>query len=244
MWFFPFVKIPFSGNVRQGCAIMNQTLVNRLLCCPQFITRDMSDLYNIKLWCWVLGDKPDRVFSVSIEHSADIEYLKKTIQKQKSSFEDITADALHLYKVGWVVHITAGMHILTPGSLNSLWINSSVKVVHKVSILKSARYWTHGEWYCITGRRILRSRFWVLYYCVQLVVSAKHLYIRGHWVKHIFTATISASLSLTSNISDHGKSHHCIRYLLKFCWSPCHLVSSTGECPPTCESTHLPHLSF
>ena len=101
---------------------------------------DMSDSDNIKLWCWVLGDKPARVFSVSIKHSADIEYLKKNIQKQKS-FEDITASALDLYKVGQVVYITAGMQILTPGSLNSLWINSSAKIVHKALILKSVSHW-------------------------------------------------------------------------------------------------------
>ena len=119
----------------------------------------MSDSDNIKLWCWVLGDKPAQVFSVSIERGASIEYLRETIQRQKSSFEDITASALDLYKVGRVVYITAGMHILTPGSLNSLWINSSAKIVHKALILKSVSHWTGGERYRITGKRTLRRRF-------------------------------------------------------------------------------------
>ena len=131
----------------------------RILCCLQFTTMDMSDSDNLELWCWVLGDKPARVFSVSIERSANIGYLKKTIQKQKSSFKDITASALDLYKVGRVVYITAGMQILTPGSLNSLWIISSAKIVHKALILKSVSHWTRGERYRITGRRTLRRRF-------------------------------------------------------------------------------------
>jgi hypothetical protein len=100
----------------------------------------MSDSDNIKLWCWVLGDKSTRVFSVSIERSASIDYLREIIQRRKSSFEDIAASALDLYKVGRVVYITAGMQTLTPGSLNSLWINSSAKIVHKAVILKSVSY--------------------------------------------------------------------------------------------------------
>ena len=138
---------------------MNQTLVNRLLCCLQFTTRDMSDSDNIKLWCWILGDKPAQVFSVSIERSASIEYLKEAIQRRKPSFKDITASTLDLYKVGRVVYITAGMQILTPGSLNSLGINSSAKIVHKALILKSVSHWTGGERYRITGRKTLRRRF-------------------------------------------------------------------------------------
>jgi hypothetical protein len=119
----------------------------------------MSDSDNIKVWCWVLRDKPARVFSVSIKRSARIEDLREAIQRRKSSFEDIIASALDLYKVGRVVYITAGMQILTPGSLNSLWINSSAKNVHKALILKSVSHWTRGETYRITGRRTLRSRF-------------------------------------------------------------------------------------
>jgi crinkler effector protein len=69
----------------------------------------MFDSDNIELWCWVQGDKSAQVFPVSIKRSANIQYLKKAIQKQKSSFKDITASALDLYKVGQVVHITAGI---------------------------------------------------------------------------------------------------------------------------------------
>ena len=119
----------------------------------------MSDSDNIKLWCWVLGDKPARVFSVSIERSASIEYLKETIQRRKSSIEDITASTLDLYKVGRVVYITAGMQTLTPGSLNSLWMISSAKIVHKALILKPVSYWTRGERFRTTGRKTLRRRF-------------------------------------------------------------------------------------
>jgi hypothetical protein len=58
----------------------------------------MSD--EIKLWCWVLGDTPNRVFSVSIKRSDTIHDLKKAIQGQKPSFKDISGDSLALFKVG------------------------------------------------------------------------------------------------------------------------------------------------
>ena len=54
---------------------------------------------EIKLWCWVLGDSPKRVFSVSIERSATIHDLKKAILREKPSFKDINADCLDLFKV-------------------------------------------------------------------------------------------------------------------------------------------------
>ena len=54
----------------------------------------------IMLWCWVLGDPPSRVFSVSVKLSAPIHHLKKAIQAQKPSFKDIAPDALEVYKVG------------------------------------------------------------------------------------------------------------------------------------------------
>lgn len=64
----------------------------------------MSDSDKIKLWCWVLGDTSDRVFSVLIERSASIEDLKEAIQRRKSSFKDIIADSLDVYKVGkWYI---------------------------------------------------------------------------------------------------------------------------------------------
>ena len=49
---------------------------------------------STELWCWVLGDSPERVFSVSIERSAIIHDLKKAILREKPSFKDINADFL------------------------------------------------------------------------------------------------------------------------------------------------------
>jgi Crinkler effector protein N-terminal domain len=60
----------------------------------------MSDSNEIKLWCWVLGDPSDRVFSVSIRRDVTIEKLKEVIQIRKSSFKDIAADSLTVFKVG------------------------------------------------------------------------------------------------------------------------------------------------
>jgi hypothetical protein len=58
---------------------------------------NMSDEMN--LWCWVQGDELDRVFPVSIKHSATIGHLKKAIRAEKPSFEHIPADSLKLFKV-------------------------------------------------------------------------------------------------------------------------------------------------
>ena len=58
----------------------------------------MSD--EIKLWCWVLGDTPNQVFSVSVKRSDTIHVLKKVIQGQKPSFKGISGDSLELCKVG------------------------------------------------------------------------------------------------------------------------------------------------
>ena len=60
----------------------------------------MSASDEIKLWCWVLGDRCERVFSVIIERSAHIEDLKKAIKGKKLSFKDISADSIDLFKVG------------------------------------------------------------------------------------------------------------------------------------------------
>ena len=58
----------------------------------------MSESDKIRLWCWVLGDPYERVFSVIIKRSADIEDLKKAIIQRKPSFN---ADwAKGLFKVG------------------------------------------------------------------------------------------------------------------------------------------------
>ena len=60
----------------------------------------MSKSTEIKLWCWVRGDSPKRVFSVSIERSAPIDDLKIAIQGRKPSFKDIPADSINIYQVG------------------------------------------------------------------------------------------------------------------------------------------------
>ena len=60
----------------------------------------MSEPDEIMLWCWVLGDPPNRAFTVSIKPSAPIHNLKIAIQAQKPSFKDIASDALEVYKVG------------------------------------------------------------------------------------------------------------------------------------------------
>ena len=63
----------------------------------------MSDSDKINLWCWVQGDTSDRVFSVSIERDVTIEKLKEAIKRRKSSFKDIAAQSLTVFKVGRVV---------------------------------------------------------------------------------------------------------------------------------------------
>ena len=66
----------------------------------QAFTRNMSESDEIELWCWVLGDTPNRVFSVSIKRSDTIYDLKIAIKGEKPPFKDIAADSLDLYKVG------------------------------------------------------------------------------------------------------------------------------------------------
>ena len=60
----------------------------------------MSESDEIRLWCWVLGDEYQRVFSVIIKRSARIEDLQTAIQQRKPSFKDVNADTIELYKVG------------------------------------------------------------------------------------------------------------------------------------------------
>ena len=60
----------------------------------------MSESDEIRLWCWVLGDEYQRVFSVIIKRSARIEDLQTAIQRRKLSFKDVNADTIDLYKVG------------------------------------------------------------------------------------------------------------------------------------------------
>jgi hypothetical protein len=54
---------------------------------------------EIKLWCWIQGDKRYQIFDVKVELSDDVTDLKKSIQAWKPSFKDITVDSLKLYKV-------------------------------------------------------------------------------------------------------------------------------------------------
>ncbi|EDR08850.1 uncharacterized protein LACBIDRAFT_326431 [Laccaria bicolor S238N-H82] len=58
----------------------------------------MSESDEIELWCWVLGDPYERVFSVTIKRSASIQDLKKAIKGEKQSFTGVDADSIDLYK--------------------------------------------------------------------------------------------------------------------------------------------------
>ena len=86
----------------------------------------MSKPVEIKLWCWVLGDTSDQVFSVSLQLSATIEDLKVAIQTRKPSFKHISVDSLK---------VSASVYILTPGGSNCL-LRTSTKIVLKALGLK------------------------------------------------------------------------------------------------------------
>ncbi|KAF8336773.1 hypothetical protein F5887DRAFT_986435 [Amanita rubescens] len=58
----------------------------------------MSESDEITLWCWVLGDSPNRVFSVSLKRSDIIYDLQIAIKGEKPPFKDIAADSLDVYK--------------------------------------------------------------------------------------------------------------------------------------------------
>jgi hypothetical protein len=55
----------------------------------------MSD--EIKLLCWVQGDRVDRGFVVRIKPSNTIADLKEAIRAGKPSFQQIDADSLQLW---------------------------------------------------------------------------------------------------------------------------------------------------
>jgi hypothetical protein len=58
-----------------------------------------SPPHTITLFCWIL-DASDRPFSVSIEEARTVDDLKKAVIKEKSStFANIEADQLTLWKV-------------------------------------------------------------------------------------------------------------------------------------------------
>jgi len=58
----------------------------------------MSD--EIKLLCWVQGDRLDHCFMVRINPSNTIADLKKAIRAEKPSFQQIDPASLQLWKVG------------------------------------------------------------------------------------------------------------------------------------------------
>jgi len=63
-------------------------------------SNDMSDMLNLN--CWVLGDDPQRVFSVKIAKSETVDALKKAIMEDPSNegdFDGIGAKYLDLWKV-------------------------------------------------------------------------------------------------------------------------------------------------
>jgi hypothetical protein len=58
----------------------------------------MSDMLCLN--CWVLGDDPQRVFSVKIAKSETIDALKKAVKEEKkNAFFNLDADSLDLWKV-------------------------------------------------------------------------------------------------------------------------------------------------
>jgi hypothetical protein len=58
----------------------------------------MSDMLNIN--CWVLGDNPQRVFSLKIAKLEMVDALKKVIKNEKKhAFDGIDADLLNLWKM-------------------------------------------------------------------------------------------------------------------------------------------------
>jgi hypothetical protein len=60
----------------------------------------MSNMLNLN--CWVLGDDPQRVFSVKVAKSETVGALKEAIKESPSSkgdFNDIDAKYLDLWKV-------------------------------------------------------------------------------------------------------------------------------------------------
>ena len=60
--------------------------------------KDMSDMLNLN--CWVLGDDPERVFSVKIAKSETVDALKDAIkEKKQNAFVNLDADSLDLWKV-------------------------------------------------------------------------------------------------------------------------------------------------
>jgi hypothetical protein len=59
----------------------------------------MSDS-NIYISCWILGDEPERRFSVHISPEATVDGLKDVIkEKKRVAFDGIDANTLDLYSI-------------------------------------------------------------------------------------------------------------------------------------------------
>jgi hypothetical protein len=116
----------------------------------------MSKPDEIKLWCWVLGDPPNRAFTVSIELNAPIYNLKKAIHEQKPSFKlkGISVGSLDIYKVG-VVLLSACAQILIHCSSNCLWIISTTIMLKTLSLKTVSDWQSHGMISRLTGRKAL-----------------------------------------------------------------------------------------
>ena len=56
----------------------------------------------LTLFCWILGDNPQRVFHVEIASSKTVDDLKDAIKMETHRFDRIDADALRLWKVSSV----------------------------------------------------------------------------------------------------------------------------------------------
>jgi hypothetical protein len=76
------------------------------------------------LFCWILGVS-DRPFSVSIEAARTVDDLKKAIVKEKSStFANIEADQLTLWKVSGAFSFSPSMLMTLTQDLHSNWHRS------------------------------------------------------------------------------------------------------------------------
>jgi hypothetical protein len=97
----------------------------------------MSNVTVLQLNCWILGDHPDRVFSVNIASPGPCQgaTLKKAIKEQKhaSVFNDIDADDLILWKVK--------PDLKEDFDLEAIWISGVVKIAE---MLESSEAFTGG----------------------------------------------------------------------------------------------------
>ena len=59
----------------------------------------MTDILDLN--CWILGDEPERVFTVKIASSETVSTLKDAIKEKKHRLRGIDADSLDLWKVSY-----------------------------------------------------------------------------------------------------------------------------------------------